>query len=249
MKLYWLEQSEADIPADDQWLSAHETIRLHSLHVAKRRADWRLGRWTAKCALAARLQLSAERSQFAGIEIRAALSGSPEVFFHDQPADIAISLSHSDRTALCTAGPRDVRFGCDLETIETHSEAFVDDYFTDDERALLQRSSLQKRPLLTSLLWSAKESALKALRVGLRLDTRCVCVTPLHAWPQESSNEKKFASFTPTPANPDAWRPLCVSYLGQAFAGWWRVQDHQVRTVVADSRLGIPQRVPAAFTK
>ena len=44
----WLEQSEADLPPHDDWLSVDEALQLDRLRFAKRRADWRLGRWTAK---------------------------------------------------------------------------------------------------------------------------------------------------------------------------------------------------------
>ena len=54
---HWLEQTEADLPAANDWLSAGERLRLDGMRFAKRHADWRLGRWTAKRALAAYLNL------------------------------------------------------------------------------------------------------------------------------------------------------------------------------------------------
>jgi hypothetical protein len=50
--LYWLEQSEADVPAHNDWLSVRERAFLDTIRFAKRRGDWRLGRWAAKRALA-----------------------------------------------------------------------------------------------------------------------------------------------------------------------------------------------------
>ena len=52
MEVYWLEQSEGDVPTTDDWLSPDEVVRLSTMRIAKRRSDWRLGRWTAKNALA-----------------------------------------------------------------------------------------------------------------------------------------------------------------------------------------------------
>ncbi len=52
------------------------------------------------------------------------------------------------------------------------SDAFVADYFAPEEQTLIAHSSPADRELMLALLWSAKESALKALREGLRLDTR-----------------------------------------------------------------------------
>ena len=39
-----------EVPADDEWLTGAEHDVLAGLTMAKRRADWRLGRWTAKDA-------------------------------------------------------------------------------------------------------------------------------------------------------------------------------------------------------
>jgi 4'-phosphopantetheinyl transferase len=233
MTIHWLEQTEADIPAENQWLNANEILRLNAMRIPKRRSDWRLGRWTAKHAVAACLNLPTEPSTLADIEIRAASSGAPEVFLHDEPARIAISLSHSSGTALCTLAPPEINFGCDLETVEPRSDAFVADYFTVEERNLIARSSKRERPLLLALLWSAKESALKALRVGLRFDTRCMSVSPVDDWHLTGY--------------PDAWRSLSVRYsAGRVFHGWWRLQDHLVRTVVSDLPLPMPVLAKAA---
>src|SRR6476469_10047436 len=78
--VYWLEQTQADVPAENDWLSARESVCLSGLRVAKRRADWRLGRWTAKCAVASFLNLSMDAQDLAQIEIRPASSGAPEIF-------------------------------------------------------------------------------------------------------------------------------------------------------------------------
>lgn len=231
--IHWLEQTEADVIAENQWLNANEILRLNAMRIPKRRSDWRLGRWTAKHAVAICLNLPTNVPALADIEIRAASSGAPEVFLHDELAEIAISLSHSSGTALCTFAPPEINFGCDLETVEPRSDAFVADYFTVEERNLIARSPKQERPLLLALLWSAKESALKALRVGLRLDTRCMSVSPVDDW-------------YPT-GNPNAWRSLSVRYsAGGVFHGWWRLQDHLVRTVVSELPLPIPMLAKAA---
>jgi hypothetical protein len=58
MNVHWLEQTEADVPAENDWLSANEAVCLNSMRFAKRRNDWRLGRGTAKCVLSITLRLS-----------------------------------------------------------------------------------------------------------------------------------------------------------------------------------------------
>lgn len=177
MNVYWLEQTDADVPAENQWLSAGEILFLGRLRFAKRRNDWRLGRWTAKHALAPCLNLPCDPRALANIEIRAATSGAPEAFLFNQTAPVTISLSHRAGTAMCAVALSGPGIGCDLEIIEPRSHAFIADYLTAGEQALVSRTPVEERPLLVNLLWSAKESALKALRVGLRLDTTSVDVS------------------------------------------------------------------------
>jgi 4'-phosphopantetheinyl transferase len=74
MDLYWFEQSLANVPQRETWLSAREADYSRNLRFPKRRADWLLGRWTAKNAVAAFLDIPAEPLALSDIEIRSALS-------------------------------------------------------------------------------------------------------------------------------------------------------------------------------
>jgi 4'-phosphopantetheinyl transferase len=119
--------------------------------------------------------------------------------------------------------------GCDLEVIEPRSDAFVSDYFTADERALVARAAWADQPRVVTLLWSAKESALKALGVGLRLDTRCVQVSPA------DGQDTGF------------WYPMQVRHDGQIFRGWWQSTGSLLRTLVAAPPPRTPAPVAQAF--
>jgi 4'-phosphopantetheinyl transferase len=219
MEVYWLEQTEADVPAENAWLSANEIARLNGMRFAKRRDNWRLGRWTAKRALASYLNLPAHPHVLRKIEIRPAPSGAPEAFLANKPAVVTISLSHRDGRAVCAVAPSGVELGCDLEVIEPHGDAFLSDYFTAEEQALVARAPAMDRARLLTLLWSGKESALKALRTGLRLDTRSVIVSP---------DDESF--------DLNGWSRLQVRYTdGRIFHGWWQHTDNILRTVVANS--------------
>ena len=239
MEVYWLEQTEADLPAGDDWLSPREATQLNTMRFAKRRSDWRLGRWTAKNALALYflyLKIPADPVVLAGIEIRPSLSGAPEAYVGNQPGAVTISLTHRAGRAACAVAMPGVELGCDLEMVEPRSDAFVADYFTAAERSLVAQAAAADRPRLLALLWSAKESALKALHEGLRLDTRSVIVSPgnvaidLQGW---SGMELRHAH-------------------RRTFCGWWQHADGIVRTVVAAPpanppiRLQIPDGVPDA---
>jgi 4'-phosphopantetheinyl transferase len=217
MNLHWLEQCADDIPKENDWLNGREVHFLDGLRFAKRRADWRLGRWTAKQALAAYLNSPSLPAALAKIEVRPASSGAPEAFFENKPAPVTISLSHRNDRAICVVAPSAIDLGCDLEQVEPRSDAFLADYFTAEEQALVTRHTLAEQPLLTALLWSGKESALKALRTGLRMDTRSVIVGPVDL-----------------SLDLGGWSPLHVHHSGnKTFNGWWQIADGMVRTVVA----------------
>jgi 4'-phosphopantetheinyl transferase len=237
MNVYWLEQSVADVPELPAWLSAQEATRLGSLRFAKRHADWQLGRWTAKVALAMHWKLTAQPGMLADIEIHPAPSGAPEAFFQSEPADVSISLTHRDGRAMCAVAPAGTALGCDLEVIEPRSDGFITDYLSADEQALVARVTPAERPALVTLLWSAKESALKALRTGLRLDTRCIAVE-LHdsAQPAEEGRSPKRTFFSPRQLFGDrSWRTLQVrAPQGRSFLGWWQLgSGNLLRTLVA----------------
>jgi len=242
MDVYWLEQDESDVLVEDQWLSAGETLCLSGMRFPKRRADWRLGRWAAKRAVAACLHLPDDLPALADIEIRTASSGAPEVFLLNQRASVTISLSHRAGTAMCAIALSASSLGCDLETVEPRIATFAADYFTLNEQALAERTFSEDRPLLVTLLWSAKEAALKALNVGLRLDTNSVEVSLVDALPLRAEDSRpQPCSVSPPPAAPDGWRPLQVRYSGgQVFCGWWRHSNHLVRTVVSAEPLRRP---------
>ena len=217
MDVYWLEQTEADVPEENDWLSPGEAVRLERLRIARRRAQWRLGRWTAKRAAAACLDSPERPPAFAKIAICPAPSGAPQVFFEEKPAALTISISHREDRAICAVARPGVELGCDLELIEPHSDAFITDYFTAEERGLVARHCAAEWPRILALLWSGKESALKALGAGLRLDTRSVIV-----------------DLVDVSAGENCWSPFQVRCAGgKIFHGWWQQAEHMVRTVVA----------------
>ncbi len=242
MNVYWLERSAADVPVSNDWLSEGELARLKGMRFEKRRADFRLGRWTAKRALAAYLHLPAEFAVMAGIEIRPEPSGAPEVFMAGQLADVTISLSHRAGTAICAIADCGVALGCDLEVIEPRSDAFLADYFTTEEQAFVARMPEGERSQILALLWSAKESALKALREGLRLDTRSLRVEAAETQRRDSTltSGMTFAA--------DVWHPLCVRFgSDQIFQGWWHHANEGLRTMVATPSPSSP--IPLVVTR
>jgi 4'-phosphopantetheinyl transferase len=234
MNVYWLEQTEADVPVEDDWLSASEAVWLSRLRVPKRRADWRLGRWTAKRALALHLDLPFHLQVFKKIEVRPAPSGAPEAFVANQSVGVTMSLSHRAGTAICAVAASGVEMGCDLEVIEPRSDAFVADYFSSEEQTAVAREFEGDRPRLLALLWSAKESALKALRAGLRFDTRSVIVS--HSADSFDLNGWSLLKVHYTGERHDGVHPD----EGRVFQGWYQQEDNMLRTVVSAPPLDSP---------
>lgn len=249
MSIFWLQQTMADVPTDNSWLCAPEVLRLSGMKVAKRCKDWRLGRWTAKRAIAAYLGWCPEQSSLNQIEIRPASSGAPEPFIAGQRAAFGVSLSHRAGQAIAALAPSRVAVGCDLEKIEPRLDAFVTDYFTPEEQLLVENMPAPSRPALVTLLWSAKESALKALGQGLRLDTRSISVNVgngqgmsrhLPAGFQMARDQgNQHALCGPGQAG---WLPLqvCCRDSGRTFYGWWETNSDLVRTLVTDAQLPPP---------
>jgi 4'-phosphopantetheinyl transferase len=234
--VYWLEQTQEDAPAEEDWLSVNEAACLDTMRFAKRRADWRLGRWTAKRAAAIYLGLTGEI--YGMIEVQPAASGAPKIFLPNGCIPLSISLSHSNGRAVCAMAPAGTLLGCDLEKVEPRGETFLADYFTIREQAMVHRAPQASRDLLTTLLWSTKESALKALHTGLRLDTRTVEATP--ACP---SADLLAAG---------RWAPISVCYRdSERLEGWWQHEKQLVRTLIAVPAPGPPillQYVPVFAT-
>jgi 4'-phosphopantetheinyl transferase len=174
MKVHWLTQKWEQVPGSLDWLQPDEKEVFSRFRFVKKQQDWLLGRWTAKQALSKYFKESKAEFYSNELSILPAADGAPEVFHKGDPVDIHVSLSHSHGIGLCAIGPKGIRIGCDLEKIEPRSSAFIEDYFTDKERAIISDNEEKHKPLLANLIWSAKESVLKALRTGLSIDTRQV---------------------------------------------------------------------------
>jgi len=229
--IYWLTQHLGDVPRHNQWLSPSERVVLSGLTIVKRRAEWRLGRWTAKLALQ-KLVRSLSTGCHADIEVRAADSGAPAVFIDDKPLAVSISISHSRGVGLCAVCHGRFEVGCDAELIEPRSDAFLSDYLSKKEHKAIGRAAPADRALMATLTWSAKESVLKALRQGLRRDTRTIVV-------DMGAGDRR-----------DGWTSLTAACVdtGQTFDGWWRRANGHVYTV-ASTNAGCSQKLLASFQR
>ena len=224
---YWQIQDRVDLPAGLDWLGPGEREHLDALKVQKRRQDWLLGRWTAKQALflyPPLHQLAVE--SISDLEVLPAIDGSPRVWRSGAEIPVAVSLSHRAGRAFCCLS-KDCDVGCDLEVVEPRSPGFVEDYFTAVERAQIEDAGAAGLAVAANALWSAKESLLKLLRLGLTIDSRKVEV--------QGGSES---------LGPE-WRGFEVAHPGleRSFAGWWCRRGDWILTVATSERTGPPIRV------
>lgn len=174
-KLQYALQALDQLPESLDWLTPAERERYEGFRFDKRQQDWLLGRWTAKQAL---LGLSSlPQSDISRFEICSTSSGAPEPKLDDKPCGTALSISHSHGRAFAVVSSETTDLGCDIELVEPRSAAFVDTFFTAAEFERVQSAAPEYRDILVTMIWSAKESTLKVLRTGLKVDTRSVEVT------------------------------------------------------------------------
>ena len=215
----WLALGEDALPAGQQWLAPGEAASLAGLRYTKRRTEYLLRRLVTKHAVASVTGRPTDPATLAGIEVRNAPSGAPYVCVDGAPLGLGVSISDRAGWAVCVtcpAGPRHP-VGCDLELVEPRTPGFVRDFLTAaEQRSVASRPAGDERDAAANLIWSAKESALKLLRTGLRRDTRTLEVTL--AAPRV-----------------DGWGALTVHAVeGTVFPGWWRREGRFLLTVAAE---------------
>lgn len=228
----WLAAGEPSLPGGCDWLSPREAGHLDTLRFTKRRTEFLLRRRTGKLAVAAALGLDVDDATLARVEILNRLTGAPYVQIDGDRAALDISLSDragwavglvDDRGGLAAG-----TLGIDLELAEPRSTGFVTDFLTAAEQEYVTtRATDDEAHAAANLVWSAKEAALKVMRVGLRADTRTVEVT---------LDERR---------RPDGWAPLSVRHReGQVFPGWWRRDGVFLLVIAALEAVEPPAMLP-----
>jgi 4'-phosphopantetheinyl transferase len=244
----WLARGEHEVPDDDSWLAAPEAARLARYRYTKRRTEYRLRRWTGKQAVAAVAGFDAgtDPSSLARIEVLNRPTGAPYVLVDGEPLGVDVSLTDRAGWAVCLVGEpggaADVpaaSVGVDLELVEPRSHGFVSDFLTEAEQAVVRSAPPgTERFALANLMWSAKESALKVLRTGLRADTRTVDVRlgDLGSSRRDDGWAPLEVEVRPHPDGTgravDAWIAEWTRDHRRVLPGWWRRDGVFVLTVV-----------------
>ena len=218
--VFWQLQDFKNLPKSDNWLSKSEKEVQDTLYFAKRRNEWRLGRWVVKKALQKHIAEPLNK-----IEVLPRKSGAPKLIINQKEYKLAFSISHRERKALCAFSEQLNTIGCDLEYVEPRSDLFIRDYFTADEQGHILEHPGQNN-LFANLIWSAKEAVLKVLQLGLRLDTLDVNVHTI-----QTSQENEWAAFQVILKNE------------QSFYGFWKETANYVMTIAADQPFSTPTHI------
>lgn len=229
--LRWLARGEHELPGNNTWLTPREAARAAGMRFTKRRSEYLLRRWVGKQAVAVATGVATDLPELARIEVANRVSGAPYVLIDGEPPGLDVSLTDRAGWAVCVVGQDLSRVGCDLEIVEPRSAGFVTDFLTGVERVYVDTLVGDgRRDEAANLMWSAKESALKVLRTGLRRDTRSVEVN------------------VEEPAEDAAgWGRLTISTTeGTVFPGWWRRDGVFLLTIAADTALSRPSQLPGS---
>ncbi len=210
--VYWTAVSFDQVGVDDLgWLSKQEKQHYQNFRFTKRRDAWLMGRWAAKKLLSS-VYPSFNGVAMNEISILNEANGSPTLLVYGFRVPGVLSLTHREGLACAAWVNGDaVKIGIDLEFVETKADVFIRDYFTAQESQLVFAAQPSQRALAASLVWSVKESLLKALQTGLRLDTRDVAVTVPVLEPSEQWKSIRVSQ--------------CATHTGFVNAAWRSIGD------------------------
>ncbi len=157
-----------------EYLTRNEQVALGRIKDGNYRRFWRLGRLLLKGMYHSVQRETPETvvradENFLNCEI-ASRNGfgqgiRPELTVRGVPANVTLSLSHAETMICAGIGlSRGNRLGVDVTPIGKITPAVIRQFFTREERRLLEGKS--DREGLPECLWSAKEAAYKALNEG-----------------------------------------------------------------------------------
>jgi phosphopantetheinyl transferase len=224
------------------FLSAAECKTYAALRFPKRRQEWLLGRWTAKQLL--QRSLRAYRGlPLPAISVNADPDGAPYLSVDGEGRlPTSLSISHRSGRAFCALSPGvSPSIGVDIEQIEPRAAAFVSDFFTQDEAERVWTCPEDRRDTLVTVIWSAKEAVLKALREGLRMDTRAVEIgrVPGLELPASADGRPHHGAAIQRVDDDEPevpWQPIAITCSASGvlrLAAWWRPDGDSVLTAAA----------------
>ena len=157
-----------------RYLSAEELNEYRRFVIPKRKMEWLASRILIKRLVIDSVKPTLYLSP-RSINIRKRSSGVPYVELARIGKIGWLSMSHSHNGVLIAFSSNERNpFGVDLEYVEERLPQFIADFFTESESRWVNTSQEEEKKYLVNLIWSAKETYLKAIGKGLQLDTRRV---------------------------------------------------------------------------
>jgi 4'-phosphopantetheinyl transferase len=222
---------EAPSGGAEDFLSPAEQARLQAMRFDLRRQSFLAGRQAAKRLLQS--QAFCRGLAATAISVDNTPGGAPFALLNGREIPGSLSLSHrADAAAAAFSPAPGITVGIDLEVVEGRSAAFVEDFFTAEECAFVQTLRATQRAAWVASVWSAKEAVLKALKVGLRVDSRAVSICALDgaAW-QAGWQPLQAGGPALTGCSCRVWRRLWgenVLTLAVLAQGAVRIEDHEI---------------------
>ncbi|HRX01581.1 MAG: 4'-phosphopantetheinyl transferase superfamily protein [Anaerolineae bacterium] len=150
---------------------------------------------------------------------------------------VSLSISHSNGAAFCAllrtnGATAHLQLGADIERIDTRSQQFRTTFLTATENAWISSATADLADMLVTATWSVKEAVLKALQLGLTVDTRRV--TALCRF------DGDLTQWTPVQIECDSLliprrnvNDGVTTPVAHQLTGWWRTADAYVLSMAA----------------
>ncbi len=235
--IYDSQATPMDLPAGARWASAAPLVA-----VPGRRLGYPVPRVSGM-----RLPISLSISHSSEMALCAlyAVGGKWKILGNTQSPSHLVTLSPGHEwqdQAISTGFPPGglVQVGVDVEGIAPRADSFVQAYFAADEMHWIGQAMDDEQALLATVTWSAKEAVLKALQLGLTVDTHRVICLPATGLELTAGADQGWCEVhvqIDPDLLPEALRragrlPLTNIYDWQ-LRGWWRRSGHFVLTLAA----------------
>jgi len=172
-----------EVKAVHEFLNEGEREIYWGFKTRKRQLEWLAGRVAIKSLYSRVNNLNVSSAE---LIVERETSGLPYLVERGERASGRISISHNAGWVAVCQSDSELRIGIDLEEIRSRDPAFLTDYFSQAEQEQIMNGGIHTLDFRTNLIWSAKESVLKAISTGLGTDPLKVEIDGLHSFEKKN---------------------------------------------------------------